>query len=142
MAKLKKGSKAAKAFMAKIRKMRKNPGKKRAAKKRASKRGKVRVRVGCPKGRYAKRIGKCKVGTRAVSILTPKNPRKNVWRVIVKKIGEGGKVLSRGFWTGHNWQTSYATSYPFHDKETALKFAKKMRDEHDGKRLVFGISDE
>ena len=37
MAKLKKGSKAAKAFMAKIRKMRKNPGKKRAAKKRASK---------------------------------------------------------------------------------------------------------
>ena len=165
MAKLKKGSKAAKAFMAKIRKMRKNPGKKRAAKKRASKskyktkhiqaaskfakgsirtvkRGKVRVRVGCPKGRYAKRSGKCKVGTRAVSILTPKNPRKNVWRVIVKKIGEGGKVLSRGFWTGHNWQTSYATSYPFHDKDTALKFAKKMRDEHDGKRLVFGISDE
>ena len=98
--------------------------------------------MGCPKGRYAKRSGKCKVGTRAVSILTPKNPRKNVWRVIVKKIGEGGKVLSRGFWTGHNWQTSYATSYPFHDKETALKFAKKMRDEHDGKRLVFGISDE
>jgi hypothetical protein len=94
-------------------------------------RGGKEVRIGCPKGRYNKKTRRCKVGTRAVSILKP-NPRERTFHVFAKK---GSKYF---YWNGKDFNTNYTLSHRFR-KESAIRAARVFARKYP--HIVFGVSD-
>jgi len=95
---------------------------------RTVKRGKVQVRVGCPKGAFSRRTKKCAVGTRAVSILKP-NPKG--YRVFLRSKNR------TGYWTGSNFDTVFNKSANL-DKADAVALARKMHRKYPNH--TFGVS--
>jgi len=136
-------------FIGKKRGVRKNAKKKRASRSRFKhvhiaspskfakgsirtiKSGKAEIRVGCPKGKYSKKTRRCKVGTRAVSILKP-NPRGKTFRVFARK---GTKYY---YWTGEKFDTNYHISHRLH-KDAAIRAARVFARKYP--QHVFGVSD-
>jgi len=94
-------------------------------KKRGKK--KIIVRVGCPKGRYNKKTKKCKVGTRAVSVLKP-NPTKNYQVFAVRD-------KHYYFWNGKTFDDNRHKAKLF-SKETAREIAQAIGRTH---RVASGL---
>jgi hypothetical protein len=102
---------------------------------RTVKAGKARVVVGCPKGKYSKRSKRCKVGTKAVTLLTP-NPQGKTFRVFAKKKIQGKDKFF--YWTGDAFDSNYTLAHRFTRKDAikvARGFARKFPN------MAFGVSD-
>jgi hypothetical protein len=86
------------------------------------------IRVGCPKGpkHYNKKTKKCRVGTRVVSVLTPKkNPRTNYATFAIAHVGKHkGKLF---YFNGEKFVMApkYAKRM---SKDSALKLAQRYAD--------------
>lgn len=131
-----------------FRKVKKNPSKKKSRSKfkhkhiaspskfakgsiRTIKRGKKEIRIGCPKGKYSQKTRRCKVGTRAVSILSP-NPKNKTFRVFVVK------NKKYGYWTGESFDTNFTLAAKFF-KDAAIRTAKHFSRKFP--QYAFGVSD-
>lgn len=104
-----------------------------------SQRGGVKVRVGCPKGKYNRKTGRCKVGTRAVSVLIP-NPKGRTFRVFVKrrekKHGQMRDVFY--YYTGDSFDTNFAIAAKM-GKEAAIRQMRRFHNKFP--QYTFGVSD-
>lgn len=104
------------------------------------KRGKVKaeIRVGCPKPKsnYNRRTGKCKVGTRAVSILRP-NPKPKTFRVFTR-VKEKGKLRYAYLTPEKSFDTNFNHAELFY-RDTAILKAKGLHKRYP--QYPFGVSD-
>jgi len=98
--------------------------------------GKKLVRVGCPKGprHYNKKTGRCKVGTRAVSILSP-NPTGKTFRVFAQKSVAGN--VKYYYWNGDTFDTNYSVAVTM-NKDAAIKAMKSWARKYPN--IAFGVS--
>ena len=108
---------------------------------RTVKRGKKRVRIGCPKGpgHYNKKTGRCRVGTRAVSILVP-NPKEKTFRIFtIEKRRVAGKLKPVYlYWDGFAFTRRYQDAEKFY-REVAIAKVRATHKKHP--HIVLGVSD-
>ena len=108
---------------------------------RTVKRGKKRVRIGCPKGpgHYSKKTGRCKVGTRAVSILVP-NPKTKTFRIFQRKRQKVGGAVRDVFyyWNGEAFTRNYNDAERYY-RENAIAIVKATHKVYPN--IVIGVSD-
>ncbi len=108
---------------------------------RTIKRGKKRVRIGCPKGpgHYNKKTGRCRVGTRAVSILIP-NPKEKRFVIFQMRRHRVAGHLRDVFyyWNGEAFVRNYKDAERFY-KENAIAIVKATHRAYP--HLTLGVSD-
>jgi len=100
-------------------------------------RGKTKIRVGCPKGAFNKKTQRCRVGTRAVSILKP-NPKPMTFRIFVVFTDKKTKHPKYAYLSKDGWDSDYTKSLKFY-RETAIFMAKEFAALHPKNK--FGVSD-